>query len=120
MFEQNLDGKNLERVLEEFGFRVCKSLMNHYKKFTIMQGVGVIQLLRDLTEYKECGALFNSKLVQEKFEILRDLANIHMGAPENLQSFYSESHLSKLDKQEILTYVRLRSDFNRTWIGKYI
>ena len=59
-------------------------------------------------------------MIIDKYEIFKDLANIHLVSPENLKEVLSESRMSKLDKQDVLKYVQLRKDFRSAWIGKYI
>jgi hypothetical protein len=94
--------------------------MAHFKKFTVTPGVGGLRLLSDLTEYRDCSKLFIGAEVLEKFEVLKELSNVHFVAPENLQTLFVESKLSKLDKISILEFVKTRSDFKPVWIGKYI
>lgn len=118
--ETHLDGKNLVLLLEHIGQQVFKLLMNHIKKFRVKQGLGAVQLLRDLTEYKDIGSIFGSATIVEQFSVFPDIANLHLVDPETLKRLISESKLSKLDKQEIIDLVKMRSDFKPFWIGKYL
>eukprot|EP01116_Phalansterium_solitarium_P008722 TRINITY_DN22691_c0_g1_i1.p1 TRINITY_DN22691_c0_g1~~TRINITY_DN22691_c0_g1_i1.p1 ORF type:complete len:793 (-),score=379.60 TRINITY_DN22691_c0_g1_i1:84-2462(-) len=111
-----LDGQNLEVVTNDFGRRASKVLLEHFKGFTISQGAGGLQLLRDLTAYKECAKqLFTNDGVLDEFETLRELANIHLVAPDHLKVVLSESRLAKMDRNEVMQFIRLRSDYNRNW-----
>jgi len=51
MFEKNMDGRNVDSTIAEFGNRIYSTLLNHFKKFKISQGLGGLQLLQDLTAY---------------------------------------------------------------------
>jgi len=115
-----LDGRNEEIFLEEFGLGIQKLLMNHFKKFKISKGLGGLKLMRDLAEYKDTLKLFQIPTVDEACEILGEISKIHLVAPENLKTVVDEGLLSRMDKNELLTYVRLRSDYKSTWIGKFI
>jgi len=118
--EKNLDGTNVNLLLQEFGNRTNGILLVHFKKFIVTSGVGGLKLLSDLTEYRDSAKLFTSDQVLEKFEILKELANIHFVAPENLQTLLTESKLSKMDKSNVLEFVKTRADFKPNWIGKYV
>ena len=78
-------------------------------------GFGGMALMRDLASYKEFTAKFECEVVTEKFEILRDVANIHMVPSGNLQSLMEESSLSKMDKEELLSIIRSRADSNNSF-----
>jgi len=115
-----LDGRNVEIFLEELGLGIQKSLMAHFKKFKISKGLGGLKLMRDLAEYKDTLKLFQIPTVDEACEILGEISKIHLVAPENLKTVVEEGLLSRMDKNELLAYVRLRNDYKSTWIGKFI
>jgi len=92
------------------------ALFNHFKKIKVSPGTGGLKLLRDLTEYKEHAKLFNSESIVEKFEVLREIANVHLVAPESLNSLIEET---KMNRQDILQFVRLRSDYRGGWGVKF-
>jgi len=79
-----------------------------------------MRLLRDLTEYREFIQELGIPSLDEQFAILRDLANIYLVPPENLRSLLEESTLTKMDIEDLHTYVKLRSDFKSDWLNKYI
>jgi len=119
MFEKNMDGRNVDSTIAEFGNRIYSTLLNHFKKFKISQGLGGLQLLQDLTAYWECAKTLNSPKVLEKFDILKEITTIHLVAPENLNMLLKETKLSKLPKQDFLCLVGRRSDYKSWWIEKY-
>lgn len=63
---------------------------------------------------------FNIKELTEKYEILKELSNVHLVAPERFPVLFSETCLSKLDKQDIVAYLKTRPDFKSTWIGTFV
>lgn len=114
-----LDGRNLQSFLVEFANRILASLLKHIKKYEIDQGIGAFCLMRDVSEYQECVASFKIDKVNSDFDILKAIAKLHMVKPEQLSDVISDSGLSKWAKTELEQFIRMRSDFDRAWIGKY-
>ena len=94
---------------------LSRIILDHVKKQVVSLGFGGMALMRDLASYKEFTAKFECEVVTEKFEILRDVANIHMVPSGNLQSLMEESSLSKMDKEELLSIIRSRADSNNSF-----
>jgi len=120
IFEKNLDGKNVDSVLAEFGNRICSVLLEHFKKFRVSQGMGGFRFLQDLTAYRDCAHSFNNKHTLERFEILKEIATVHHVAPENLKVLFTDTKLAKLSKSTVIDFIKQRSDFRAWWVGKYI
>jgi len=114
-----LDGRNLQAFLIEFANRILASLLKHVKKYEIDQGIGAFCLMRDMSEYQECVASFKIDKVNTEFDILKAIAKLHMVRPEQLSDVISDSGLSKWPKTELELFIKMRSDFDRAWIGKY-
>jgi hypothetical protein len=114
-----LDGRNLQAFLIELGTRVLASLLKHIKKFEVDQGIGAFCLMRDMSEYQECIASFKIERLNTDFEILKSIAKLHMVGPEQLGDVISDSPLSKWPKSELELFIKMRSDYDRTWLGKY-
>jgi len=115
-----LDGRNVENFLEEWGLKFQSLLLNHFKKFKVSKGLGGLKLMRDLAEYKDLIQIFDIPQVNDAFELLGEISKVHLVAPENLKTVIEEGPLSRMDKNEVMNYVRLRSDYKSTWVGKYI
>ena len=64
--------------------------------------------MRDLTEYKHFAKRLGGDLVQQKFAILRDIANIFIVEQENLQTLIDDSALSHLEREELLALLHRR------------
>ena len=114
-----LDGRNLQAFLIEFANRILASLLKHIGKYEIDQGIGAFCLMRDVSEYQECVASFKIDKVNTDFDILKALAKLHMVGPAQLSDVISDSGLSKWPKTTLEQFIRMRSDFDKTWIGKY-
>jgi len=115
-----LDGRNVDNFLEEFGLNFQRSLLSHFKKFKVSKGLGGLKLLRDLTEYKDTLKLFQRQAIDDAFEVLCEIAKIHLVAAENLKTVIEEGPLSRMDRSDLMNYIRLRSDYKSVWIGKYV
>jgi len=116
----SLDGRNVSNLLEEIGINFQRMLLAHFKKFKVSKGIGGLRVMRDLAEYKDSVKIFHLPAVNEAFEILCEISKIHLVAPENLKTIIEEGVLSRLDKNELMAYIRLRSDFKSVWIGKFV
>lgn len=94
--------------------------MAHLKKFTVAQGIGAFQLLRDLTEYKDyCSSIFGSPTVVELFSVLPDIGKLHIIDPKAFKNLIADSKLSKLEKHEVIELIKMRSDFKQSWLEEY-
>jgi Exocyst complex component Sec10-like, alpha-helical bundle len=129
LFKANFDGINLTNELEEFGLRCYDLLVSHCKKHVVSQGFGALQLLRDLTEFRDVAHKYLCTLddgglalaeVADRFETIREIANLHLVAPENMRAVWQESRLSVFSRQEIHQLVAARSDFKTAWKTKYL
>ncbi|ELR13552.1 exocyst complex component 5, putative [Acanthamoeba castellanii str. Neff] len=120
VIQANLDGKNAESFLEELGLRLQKLLLEHFRKFTVSQGMGGMKLKRDMQEYQQAAlSSFPFPAVTEAFEVLSDLASIHLIEAGQLRHLLDESALASLKRVQVVEYVKLRSDFKPSWIQQY-
>jgi hypothetical protein len=94
--------------------------LKHVKKFTIAHGEGGLALMRDMREYCDCIAKFNVTALNTHFTILESIAKLHLLAPEQLPNLIQETGLKSMSDQDIYDFVRHRSDFTPTWLGKWI
>eukprot|EP01117_Protostelium_nocturnum_P017634 TRINITY_DN7208_c0_g1_i2.p1 TRINITY_DN7208_c0_g1~~TRINITY_DN7208_c0_g1_i2.p1 ORF type:complete len:780 (+),score=219.42 TRINITY_DN7208_c0_g1_i2:37-2376(+) len=119
MFNNYLDGKNVELILEEFGMRAYECLFAHYKTMKISQGTGGFRLLQDLTAYRECANIFGEE-VKENFDVLKEISKVHNIDLESLKVLFTDTLLSKLSKSDVTEFISQRTDFRANWVGKYI
>jgi hypothetical protein len=116
----NLDGKNMNVVLEELGMRLQRVLLEHFKKFVITQGMGGMKLKRDMQEYRQCAqTYFPFRPVLAAFEMLNDIASIHLISPSQIRHLIEESSLSRMPRSQVLEYIKLRSDYKSSWVNQY-
>ncbi|KAL6077936.1 hypothetical protein QOT17_001979 [Balamuthia mandrillaris] len=143
VIQSNLDGANCQSFLEEYGlevFRYIRSspslrplhivfiiffpskrvLMAHLKKYPVSKGLGGVKLQRDLQEYKKCieEEIKNSNL-NDKFAMLMEVAHIHQVSPEQLSELLSSSALAKMDRADLLDFVKCRSDYRSSWLSQF-
>eukprot|EP01132_Coremiostelium_polycephalum_P002100 gene2100-2588_t len=100
-----LQGKNFNIFIEELGLKIQ----------LIGQGVGALKLIRDLTEYRNVSKLFKSHKVDEAFEILFEISKLHFVGPENLKSVVEGGALSRMQKSDLIIFLKQRSDFKSNW-----
>ena len=96
---------------------IGRTLLGHIKQQSISVGMGGMVLMRDLTAYKAFAGRLDSESVNEKFAILRDIANVFIVPEENLQSLIDDSYLARLDKEEMQVLIRLRQDERPTRVA---
>lgn len=73
---------------------------------------------RDLAKYQETVAIFKIPEVNERFELLRQLANIYVVLPENLKELTEEGVLVRLDPMVLHAFVALRADYKQAKLFK--
>jgi len=73
-----------------------------------------------LQEYKTCAnKLFPLSKTDVTFEVLDAVNALHFMEPERLRDMMVEGPLSTLPRQEVLKYIKLRSDFKNAWVQQY-
>ncbi|CAF0753538.1 unnamed protein product [Adineta ricciae] len=108
--EQNVDGKNLIGILNEFGLRFHRLIIDHVFKFEYNISGGLM-MLQDVSEYKKCSKKFRSSTVEQLFSILHALVNLLVVVPDNLRQVITEGHLASLTRDIIESFVQLRTDY---------
>lgn len=108
--------KNFKKMI----FSNLKSaILLHIRKFTIEQGIGSMLLMRDMSEYRDCIEIFLIPKISQKFEILKAIGKLHLVNPDQISEVIADSDLSKLTKIELETFIKMRSDYEKSWSGKY-
>lgn len=73
-----------------------------------------------MQEYQQCAlSSFPYTTVLRAFEVLSDLASIHLIEAGQLRHLLEESALASLKRARVLEYIKLRSDFKASWIQHY-
>eukprot|EP01027_Heterolobosea_sp_BB2_P013735 GEZU01019774.1.p1 GENE.GEZU01019774.1~~GEZU01019774.1.p1 ORF type:complete len:363 (+),score=120.97 GEZU01019774.1:132-1220(+) len=117
LIKSALFGRNREEFLMEFGLQFYRVLTTHLKSFTV-SSIGAVRLMRDITDYQNCVKSFGVGAVEDKFNLLREISNIFLVAAENIEAVLMEIPLSKVSKEELLSYVKMRHDFKTAKLGK--
>ncbi|KAJ3091026.1 Exocyst complex component 5 [Quaeritorhiza haematococci] len=109
---QQLDGENLEIFLTEVGSAFHGLLLEHFKKFTVSHAGGLI-LSKDLAKYQDTILYMKVPVLNERFEMLRELGNLFVVRPENIKGLISEGPLSRIELPLLYPYLVLRADWQK-------
>ncbi|KAJ3109202.1 Exocyst complex component 5 [Phlyctochytrium planicorne] len=109
---KSLDAENLEVFLCDIGFSFHGMILEHIKKYTFSYSGGVT-LTKDLARYYETMSYFNQRAVTDRFEMLREIGNLFIVKPENLQTVVSDGYLSRIELGLLLPFLMTRSDWGR-------
>jgi recyclin-1 len=117
VFDQSLDGKNLEVVLLEFGMRIQRVIYDHIQQFVISEN-GAMNIICDMNEYRKAIKDFKNPFLDELFESLQALCNIFIVKPENLPQVCSEEPYTSFDRSVLSSLVALRADYKPNKLAK--
>jgi hypothetical protein len=112
-----LYGRNREIFLSELGAEFYK-LLNAYLKGFSVNNPGAIVLMRDLSEYQKCMRRFEVQLVDDLFDGLREMSNVFLVAPQNLENVLSQLDQKKMSKEDIRGFIKMRADFKDSKLNK--
>ncbi|KAJ3058185.1 Exocyst complex component 5, partial [Rhizoclosmatium hyalinum] len=110
--EKYFEGTNLSGFLNEIGSIFHMLLLEHMKKFTFSD-VGGLILARDLAKYFEVVQTFRIEQLTDKFEMIRELGNLFIVKPDNLQQVINGGHLSRIDITLLTPFLMCRVDWNK-------
>ncbi|KAJ3434544.1 exocyst complex component [Anaeramoeba flamelloides] len=113
---KTVDGQNLKIFFSVFGNQIADILSNHYAKFKFNSS-GALQLLQDLSAFIKITRKFKIPQVNEKFVTLREISNIFLVPPKNLNNLKQQSRLNEL---EFKRFIKCRSDYKSKMIGEKI
>ncbi|XP_072023600.1 exocyst complex component 5-like isoform X2 [Amphiura filiformis] len=111
-----LDGKNVNAVLMEFGVRFHKVIFDHLQQFQY-NSLGAMLVICDVNEYRRLVKTLKVPMVNTLFEMLHTLCNLLVVVPENLKQVVNGEQLGGLDKNVVMSFVQLRTDFKTAKIG---
>lgn len=113
-----LNNSNLTNILIKIGMNLLNQLLEHYKKFTI-NSTGGITLTKDVIRYQSVIDQWELNELSEKFQLLREIANLFTVHPNLINSLVTEGQLANLKAYTIKQYVSKRSDFNPSYIERF-
>ncbi|KAL4211157.1 exocyst complex component Sec10 [Rhizopus microsporus] len=114
-----LQGKNFEAFLKRIGNGFHSMLLEHFKKFYVTPTGGLL-VTKDIAKYQELVKMFKIAVLDEKFEMLRQLGNIFVVKPEILKSILSEGYLARLDPSVLYPYLEKRTDFKTAKLDRLL
>ncbi|AMD19029.1 HBR128Cp [Eremothecium sinecaudum] len=107
----NLMNANLENFLTKVGTLLYEKLLDHYKRFQVSSVGGVI-VTKDIIGYQSAIEEWGIDALNEKYALLRELANLFTIQPELLESLTMEGRLTTIGRNVISEYISKREDFN--------
>ncbi|KAL0479910.1 Exoc5 [Acrasis kona] len=105
-----LYGSNRELFLSELGSEFYRVLTTQLKNFSV-NSPGAIVLMRDLGEYQKCMRRFEVQAVDDLFDALREVSNLFLVAPQNMENVLGQLDNKKMSKEEIHDFVKMRTDY---------
>lgn len=114
----HLSGLNLTNVLAKLGINLLHQLLEHFKKYTV-NSTGGITLTRDVIRYQAAVDEWGLPELSEKFQLLREIANLFTVHPDLISSLVAEGQLASLKPYHIRQYVQKRVDFNPSYIERF-
>jgi hypothetical protein len=112
-----LYGRNREAFLSELGSEFFKMLTAYLKQFSV-NNPGAIVLMRDLSEYQKCMRRFEVQAVDDMFDALREMSNVFLVAPQNLENVLSQLDQKRMGREEIQGFIRMRADYKTAKLNK--
>ncbi|KAH8084591.1 exocyst complex component Sec10-domain-containing protein [Filobasidium floriforme] len=104
-------GKNAEAFFTELGVEFHGLLLDHYKRFPV-NPTGGLMLTKDLAAYQDSIKTFGIPLLNDRFDMLRQLGNSFIVQPDVLKSYLTEGHLGRIDARLLRPYLQQRSDWS--------
>ncbi|XP_033337221.1 exocyst complex component Sec10 [Megalopta genalis] len=105
-----LDGKNLINVRTELGVRFHKVIYDHLQQFQF-NSAGAMCAICDMNEYRKCVKELEVDIVTSLFDTLHALCNLLLVKPENLKQVCTGDQLATLDRNVLVNFIQLRSDY---------
>lgn len=113
-----LYGRNRDMFFRELGMGFHHNLTMLLKQYTVTESGG-IRLMRDLSDYQRCMRRLNVAEVDELFDLLREVANLFLVAPQNLPNVLSELMQKKsMSRDEVNSYIKMRADYRNNKLNK--
>ena len=107
-----LSERTCEALFTEVGIGFHALLCDHLKKYTV-NATGGLMLTKDLAMYQDVCGRFGVPVVNDRFEMLRQLGALFIVQPGVLKSYMREGHLSSVDETLLRPYLLRRQDYAR-------
>ena len=107
-----LSERTCEALFTEVGIGFHALLCDHLKKYTV-NATGGLMLTKDLAMYQDVCGRFGVPIVNDRFEMLRQLGALFIVQPGVLKSYMREGHLSSVDETLLRPYLLRRQDYAR-------
>lgn len=104
--------RTCEALFTEVGIGFHALLCDHLKKYTV-NATGGLMLTKDLAMYQDVCSRFGVPIVNDRFEMLRQLGALFIVQPSVLKSYMREGHLSSVDEALLRPYLHRRQDYSR-------
>lgn len=114
-----LDGKNLQGMLVEFGFRLHKIIYEHLLQYQY-DSMGAMLAICDVNEYRTCIKQLGSEHVVQLFDVLHSLCNLLVVPPDNLRQVCMGEPLSLLDRTTLHSFIQLRLDYKSSKLANLL
>ena len=114
-----LDEKNLNTVLTELGVRFHKVIYDHLQQFQF-NSAGAMCAICDMNEYRKCVKELEVDLVTSLFDTLHALCNLLLVKPENLKQVCTGDQLATLDRNVLVNFIQLRTDYKTQKLANYL
>lgn len=114
----HLSNSNLTNVLIKIGMNFLNQLLEHYKKYTVTS-TGGVTLTKDVIRYQSVIDQWGIPELSDKFQLLKEIANLFTVHPNLINSLVTEGQLANLKPYAVRQYVSKRSDFNPSYIERF-
>lgn len=117
LLDTSVDGANRGNIFLELGFRFHREIYDRLVELPYTSD-GVMVLICDVNEYRECVRLMKKDAIVVMFDQLLSLCNLLLAQPSNLPLMCDNIYGALEQKEPIAAFIRLRSDFRTA--GDYV
>ncbi len=114
----SLYGGNREFFLTELGMQLYQAITNALKDYQISH-TGAIKFMRDLAEYQRVVRKFEISVVDDKFDLLREIASLFLVAPQNIPNVLEQMKHRRVSRDELTTFIKMRADYRTELKGLF-
>lgn len=117
--EEHLDSENLKSILLELGMFTFNQLFEHYKNYQT-NSMGGIVVTKDIISFQTIIETWKIPELSQKFQLLREIANLFTVQPDLLGSLTTEGQLMRVKPYILRQFISKRSDYSTetSYFGK--